>query len=182
MMRLTPAVTREHLVVSVLPDDGIEVHPDTMERLLRVPVVERDAAPAQGATDALMHLEEERQRELLVQAERQNSEWLEAESEKLDGYADDLERAFEVELKALEAELREAKKALRGSDLPMAEKLAERRRISALEAKRDQMKAEFFDRRATLRAEVETMLDSIQESLKMQPTLASLFTIRWEVA
>jgi hypothetical protein len=64
----------------------------------------------------------------------------------------------------------------------MAEKLAEKRRIGTLEAKRDKMKAEFFDRRAEIRSEVDTMLDRIQESLKMEPTLTPLFTIRWEVA
>lgn len=71
---------------------------------------------------------------------------------------------------------------MRGSNLPMAEKVAEKRRISGLEAKRDKLKAEFFDRRATIRAEVDTMLDKIQESLKLEPTLTGLFTIRWEVA
>jgi hypothetical protein len=64
----------------------------------------------------------------------------------------------------------------------MAEKVTEKRRISALEGKRDKLKAEFFDRRATIRAQVETMLDKIQESLKIEPTLTDLFTIRWEVA
>jgi hypothetical protein len=63
----------------------------------------------------------------------------------------------------------------------MAEKLTEKRRIGTLEANRDKMKAEFFDRRAAIRAEVEAMLDRIQESLKMQPIVEPLFTIRWEV-
>jgi hypothetical protein len=124
----------------------------------------------------------ERRKALIDDAERQNAEWLDLESEKLDGYAEDLERAFETEIKAAEAEIREAKKALRGSNLPMTEKVAEKRRISNLEGKRDKLKAEFFDRRATIRAEVEAMLDKIQESLKLEPTLTDLFTIRWEVA
>ena len=71
---------------------------------------------------------------------------------------------------------------MRGSDLPMAEKLNEKRRISGLQTKRDKMKAEFFDKRAEIRGEVEAMLDRVQESLKMEPTLTPLFTIRWEVA
>ena len=64
----------------------------------------------------------------------------------------------------------------------MSEKLAEKRRISTMEGKRDKLKAAFFDRRAEIRAEVEAMLDRIQESLKIAPTLTPLFTIRWEVA
>ena len=57
-------------------------------------------------------------------------EWLDVESENLDHYAEDLERAFETEIKTVEAEIKEAKKAMRGSTLPMAEKVAEKKRIS----------------------------------------------------
>ena len=58
---------------------------------------------------------------------------------------------------------------------------ARQRRISSLEGKRDKLKAEFFDRRAKIRADVEAMLDKIQASLHLNPSLAPLFTIRWEV-
>lgn len=178
----TPAVTREHLVVSAIADDGTDVHSDTVQRLLRVPAEDRGAFTQAALPDDVKTLEEERRRGLLEEAEQQNADWLDEESEKLDAYAADLERAFEAEVKALEAEIRDAKKALRGSKLPMADKVAEKRRIGTLEAKRDKMKAEFFDRRAAIRAEVEAMLDQIQENLKIQPTLTPLFTIRWEVA
>lgn len=177
----TPKITREHLVFSVVADDGTTIHAETFERLFHVPAKNE---PVEGAVPEkqLKAAEAERRKALLEEAEQQNAEWLDLESEKLDGYAADLERAFETEVKAVEAEIREAKKAMRGSSLPMAEKLAEKRRISSLEGKRDKLKAEFFDRRATIRAEVEAMLDQIQESLKLEPVLTDLFTIRWEVA
>ncbi|MGB6690700.1 MAG: hypothetical protein WBE76_22930 [Terracidiphilus sp.] len=136
----------------------------------------RRPVPAQ-----LLHRQAERRKELLNEAEQQNAEWLDVESENLDHYAEDLERAFETEIKVADAEIKEAKKALRGAAMSMAEKVAEKRRISGLEAKRDKMKAEFFDRRAKIRTEVEAMLDQIQESLKLEPSLTELFTIRWEV-
>ena len=78
-------------------------------------------------------------------------------------------------------ELKEAKKAIRGSNLPMAEKVAEKKRINALEAKRDNLKREFFDRREQIRADVEAMLDDIQAKLALDPSITPLFTIRWEV-
>lgn len=56
--------------------------------------------------------------------------WLEEEGEKLDAYADDLERAFEADVKAMDIEIKAAKKALRGSNLAMNDKLAEKRRIA----------------------------------------------------
>lgn len=177
----TPAITREHLVLSVTADDGGDIHAETIERLFRVPAT-NEPLSEMPPKDVLLAIEGERRKALLDEAELQNAEWLDQESEKLDDYAEDLERAFETEIKSVEVEIREAKKAIRGSTLPMAEKVAEKRRIGALEGKRDKLKAEFFDRRATIRSEVEAMLDQIQESLKLEPTLVDLFTIRWEVA
>ncbi len=177
----TKAITRQHLVISAVTDDGQTVHPETFERLFRVPAQNE---PVEGTAPeaALQNSEAAHRKELLDDAERQNAEWLDVESENLDHYAEDLERAFELEIKAAEAEIREAKKALRGSVLPMAEKVTEKRRISTLEGKRDKLKAEFFDRRAKIRADLEAMLDQIQASLNLQPSLTPLFTIRWEVA
>lgn len=176
----TPKITREYLVLSVVADDGTAIHTETIERLFHVPA-KNEPVDVAAPEEQLKAAEAERRKALLDEAEQQNGEWLDLESEKLDDYAADLERAFETEIKAVESEIREAKKAMRGSSLPMAEKVAEKRRISALEGKRDKMKAEFFDRRAAIRAEVEAMLDQIQESLKLEPRQIDLFTIRWEV-
>jgi excisionase family DNA binding protein len=177
----TPAVTREHLVISAVADDGSTIHPETLERLFRVPA-ENEPLSGTSPEPELDARELERRKELLDEAEKQNAEWLEVESENLDNYAEDLQRAFESEIKTVEQEIKDARKAMRGSTLPMAEKVAEKRRISALESKRDKLKSEFFDRRAKIREDMEAMLDKIEESLKLEPTLARLFTIRWEVA
>ena len=130
----TPAITREHLVLSVKPDDiGREVHPDTIERLMTVPATllerRRDRPPMTWCG------KKPTPEDAFRPCRTRKFEWLDEENEKLDAYADDLERAFEIEVKTLEAEIREAKKALRGSALPMAEKLTEKRRIGSLEGK-----------------------------------------------
>lgn len=176
----TPAVDREYLVVSALSDDGESIHPETFERLLRVPAQNEPPEGVPPEAD-LLNCEAGRRKELLDEAEKQNAEWLDVESENLDHYAEDLERAFETDIKSAEAAIKEAKKAMRGSNLPMAEKVAEKRRITDLERKRDKLKAEFFDRRAKIREEVEAMLDKIQARLQLDPSLTPLFTIRWAV-
>ena len=177
---VTKAITREHLVMAAVTDDGETIHPETFERLFRVPA-QNEPLAGTAPEETLQGREAERRKELLDEAEKQNAEWLDVESENLDHYAEDLERAFETEIKTVEAEIKEAKKAMRGSALPMAEKLAEKKRINGLEAKRDKLKREFFDRREKIREEVEAMLDKIQASLQLDPSLTPLFTIRWEV-
>jgi hypothetical protein len=177
---VTKAITREHLVMAAVTDDGETIHPETFERLFRVPA-QNEPLGGTPPEETLQGREAVRRKELLDEAEKQNAEWLDVESENLDHYAEDLERAFETEIKAVEAEIKEAKKAMRGSTLPMSEKLAEKKRINGLEAKRDKFKREFFDRREKIREEVEAMLDKIQASLQLDPSLDALFTIRWEV-
>lgn len=179
---VTPSVTREFLILAALDDDGASVHGDTMERMLRIPASQTDASADDIPLPKLLKAEAARREALLQEAERQNAEWLDAESEKLDAYADDLERAFDGDIKAIEADIRAAKKALRGSNLAMADKVAEKRRIGGLEANRDRLKVEHFERRARIRAETEEMLDQIQDSLKIAPSLTPLFAIRWEVS
>jgi excisionase family DNA binding protein len=176
----TPAITREYLVLSAITDEGDTVYPETFERLLRVPALNEPPTNVPPEND-LQRCEAERQKALLDEAEKQNADWLDVESENLDNYAEDLERAFELEIKTLEVEVKEAKKAMRGSPLGMAEKLSEKKRINGLEAKRDKLKREFFDRREQIRSEVDAMLDKIQASLQLEPSLTPLFTIRWEV-
>jgi excisionase family DNA binding protein len=177
---VTKAITREHLVIAAVTDDGDAIHPETFERLFRVPA-QNELLEGTSPEEALQASEDKRRKELLEEAEKQNAEWLDVESENLDHYAEDLERAFETEIRTAESAIKEAKKAMRGSTLPMAEKLAEKKRINALEGQRDKLKHEFFDRREKIRADVEAMLDQIQASLQLQPSLAPLFTIRWEV-
>ena len=111
------AITREHLVLSVVSDNGQPTHHETIERLLVVPAHDLGPPVSAAPDDELTSVEAERRASLLALAEEQNDTWLEEENEKLDAYADDLEHAFEAEVKALELEIKAAKKALRGSHL-----------------------------------------------------------------
>ena len=120
------------------------------------------------------------------QAEREYTDWLNDDSEKLEAaaYAKDLETSFdeesekldtedleaytsfEAEMNAIEAYIKAAKKTLRGSNLPMTEKLAAKLKISKMEGRRDKLKLEFFERRASIRAKFEAMVEAMLEVAK----------------
>ena len=95
-----------------------------MERLLAVRA-EDFGKTASPPSDELVRLEETRLKDLLDMAEQENAEWLDKENDKLDAYRGE----------SLGGRDQGRKKALRGSAPPMAEKLAEKRRIGTLEAK-----------------------------------------------
>ncbi len=173
-------VEREHLLIGALADDGAPVDPETAERLLRVPaaVVPGEAAPPTSALAAALGGQRATLRE---GAERENEGWLETEEGKLQGYAEDLEREYTEQVKLLEADIREEKKALRGAALPMAEKVAAKRRIAEKERRRLELRSRMFERQDEVRGEIEGMLDEIAGSLAIEPVSEQLFTIRWEV-
>ena len=107
---------------------------------------------------------------------------LDDETDKLDAYVEDMEKAQEVDIKKLESEIKAAKKTLRGAtELSMQEKLTEKRRIKKMEVSRDDKRLAIFEQLKEICKEVDDMLDDIADSLDNEIKLEHLFTIRWEV-
>ena len=178
----TPQSTREHIVAACITDQSEEVHPETVDRMFLVPATDMGGVTTPQPEPALNALSEGQKSDLIQLAQEQNAEWLDAETDKLDAYADDLEKAAEAEIKELDTEIRAARKALRtNTGITMADKLKEKRRIQRLEDKRDEMKLKTFERRKGIRDEVNQMLDDIATSMDAAPVSEPLFTIRWEV-
>lgn len=172
----------EHLLLSVLTDDGETLDERTVDRLFLVPAAsasEPGLAPPVPDLDAA---EGSNHRRRIDEAEEANANFLNQETEKLDGYAEDLERAADAEIKMLDNEIKGERKAIRANvGLTVAEKVEAQRKIKKLEAQRDDMMLAKFERKKGIRREVEEMLDQIAASLKVSPKLEHLFTVRWEL-
>lgn len=174
--------TVEHMLLAMVSDDGTVIDDDTIDRLFRVPA---KVAAEPGLTPPIQNLDkaEGAARKLrLDEAERDNSEFLVKETDKLDAYADDLEKAADAEIKVLETDIRAKRKEMRAAaGLSVSEKVDMQRAIKRLEAQRDDLMMAKYERRKAIRQEVEDILDSIQASLKLTPALESIFTVRWEI-
>lgn len=178
----SPQSVREHIIASCITDDGEVIHPETVERLFLVPAASATSVDADVPQTKLDAISEKQKAELVQQAQDQNAEWLDAETDKLDAYAEDLEKAAEAEIKELDTEIKNARKVLRTqSGMSMTDKLNEKRRIKRLEDKRDEMKLRTFERRKSIRDEVNQMLDDIAASMDTEPTITPMFTVRWGV-
>lgn len=178
----TPQAIREQVIASCFTDDGVKVHPETVDRLFLVPASDRGIPSEPIPVDRLLAVEADLQSAFVEEIQFQNAQWLDAETDKLDAYADDLEKAAEAEVKELDVEIRAARKAIRtGKGMAMTDKLNEKRRIQRLEEKRDEMKLNSLERRKAIRNEVNQMLDDIAQSMDTDPSLQPLFSIRWEV-
>jgi superfamily II DNA or RNA helicase len=170
----------DHLVLAAKTDDGSHIAEDTLDRLFRLPGKSETELGLEPPTSDLHKSRQALVNVRLQDAEKQNAEFLAKEEEKLDSYADDLEKAAEAEIKLLEDEIKAMRKESRGAG-SLAEKVEKKRAIKRKEGQRDDLRMAMFARRKDIRKDVDDLLDDMEESLKVQPAVEALFTIRWEL-
>lgn len=73
-----------------------------------------------------------------------NARFFEAEAQKLDGWADDLKVGLEREIKEMDRQIREARRAASAA-VTLEEKLAGQRQVKSHEAQRNQKRRSLFD-------------------------------------
>jgi hypothetical protein len=123
---------------------------------------------------------EGRKQGILSQVHARNAKFLESETEKLDAWASDVKLALDRELKELDREIREAKRAakLEGS---LEGKLAGKRRVKALEGMRNAKRKSLFEAQDKVEKEQDDILDSVERQLTQSTRVERLFQARWRI-
>lgn len=177
----TPDALREELLIACVTDDGRTLPQRAADQLFIVPA-EKAGAPAVAPPEgALKTIEEEHFGEFSDRVLSENEQWIDAESERLDRYAEDLEIEFDAQIDELANEVKELRKQSRAAGISMEEKLALKRKIKRLEDDIDELKLTKFQKRKEARQKVEDMLDDFAAQLNLKPEIKPLFTLRWAV-
>lgn len=170
----------ERIIASAMIDNGGELDDKFVERLFLLPG--RSRLDSNVTPVDLDVIESRRLNQWITQAMAANDHWLSVETEKLDRYADDLEVTAEENIKRMQREVKERRRAFRANaGLTVQQKIEEQRSIKRMEALIDEEKYKTYERRKTTRAEVEAILDRLQADLELVPTIEPIFTIRWEL-
>lgn len=171
--------TFEQLILSARTDDGEILDHKLCERLLLVPM--REVKPLQSELpEDLESVREDIIKGQLKDAYEKNVTYFEEERDKLESWAEDTKNAMEQEIKALEKEIREAKKIAR-SMKTLDEKTREQRKVKTLEKKRDEKMLEFFNTRKMIDEKTEELLDAVESKLTLKRNVTPIYTIRWEL-
>jgi superfamily II DNA or RNA helicase len=174
--------SRDSIVVAASTDEGNILAQDTAERFFQI---QASAKPldAEYPAERMAKIDANAMEKAQKEAESESAKWLDEETVKLEAYADDLERADEIRAKELDTEIKAAKKALRANQtLPLAEKIAEQKRIARLDDELRELKLSTFQRLRAIRKEVDEKLDEVAAKLAITPKITPLMTIRWELA
>jgi adenine-specific DNA-methyltransferase len=170
----------DHLIHVAMVSDGRVLDEEVSARLLTVPGRVTATTAATEAPDSLTTETLARQVTLQARIAERNTRLLEAESEKLEGWADDLKLALEREIKDMDRQIKEARRAALAAQTLEA-KLAAQKEVKRLESQRNQKRRSLFEAQDAVDAKRQALIEQIEGKLPQRTTLTPLFVVRWRL-
>jgi adenine-specific DNA-methyltransferase len=170
----------DYLICAGVTDQGEVLEEEVVRRLFSLPAGVTRSVNTPLEHPALSKQVGERQEAIRRQISKRNADFFEAEADKLDAWADDLKLGLERDIKELDRQIKEARKAAVAA-LTLEEKLAEHKQIKALEAERGKRRRALFDAQDEIDRRREQLIAEIEGKLQQRVSSQELFTIRWHV-
>lgn len=171
----------EHFIYGGLCDDGTPVDDEQVARLFSVPAeVLGEAAPAAEIRDGLREQSSGREAELQTVIAGRNLRFFQDEVTKLEAWADDLKLALERDLKDLDRQIKELRRASSGAQT-LEEKLDYQKKLKALETQRRDKRRSLFEAQDDVDRQRDELISTIEGRLKTKQSVTQLFTLRWQV-
>jgi adenine-specific DNA-methyltransferase len=172
----------DHLLFAAVTDAGQLLDAEIACRLFTLPG--KTGSQMEVPNEVLNSLEaitRRRQQAIQRSVSERNARYFEAEAAKLDGWADDLKLGLEREIKEIDRQIKEARRAATTA-LTLEEKLAGQKQIKSLESLRNQKRRSLFDAQDEVDNRREDLITEIEGKLAQKSELHPLFTIRWRLA
>jgi ERCC4-related helicase len=171
--------TEDYLIFAANADSGQLLDEETAQRLLMLSG-KAESRVLNVFPNVLVDITQDRRAAIQRNISERNARFFEAEAEKLEGWADDLKVGLERELKELDRQIKESRRAANIA-LTLEEKLAGQKQIKALEAQRNEKRRSLFDAQDKVDKQREDLIANIEGKLTQNAALSTLFTIRWKL-
>jgi adenine-specific DNA-methyltransferase len=170
----------DHLIFSAVSSDGTFMDEEAARRLFSLTA--QAVAPIQTPMHDTQLTERTEQRKTEIQRtiSERNAKFFEAEAEKLDNWAEDLKVALEREIKEIDKQIREIKRATTIA-LSLEEKLAGQKQIRTLEGTRNAKRKALFDAQDEIDRKRDELIEGIEGKLVQGSFIKQLFAIRWQL-
>ena len=174
--------TEEHLIFSVVTEDGTEVDDDILNRIMELP-----ATIIETCSPEIAELEGRRRDGIIkrqTQIEENNKKYFLEECDKLDAYSEDLKEGLQRELKELKKLVTEKKKTLRANKdtSTLEEMLTMKDEINRLDERRKKMQRDIYDEEDRIEAENERLQEDIRAKLAGTSRTEHIITVSFEIA
>ena len=170
----------DHMIFAAVMESGQQLDEEAARRLLSLPGQVRQGVLPAIPRD-LDEMTRRRQTEIQNEISGRNARLFEAEAEKLESWADDLKLGLEREIKDLDRQIKEARRAATAAPT-LEEKLAGQKQIKALESQRNEKRRSLFDAQDEVDRQRDRLITEIEGKLAQKVLLQPLFQIRWSLA
>lgn len=170
--------TVEFLLFSAVTDSGEVVPSEVCEKFFQLPgkVINNIQE-----IEKLDHVRKKQEDDCLHKVEERVSKLYDQEVEKLDSWSEDLKIGLERQLKELEKEIKEAKKASNLSK-SLHEKLETQKKIKNLENQRSVKRRSLYSEQDRIEERRDELISRLEKRVAPRTTCTTLFTIRWTLA
>jgi adenine-specific DNA-methyltransferase len=170
----------DYLLLAAITDDGTVLDYDTAHRLLTLPgSLENSELPL--APDQLEVITHKSKATVQHDISERNAQFFELEVAKLENWAEDLKLGLEREIKEVDRQIKEARRAATTA-LTLEAKLAGQKQIRTLEAQRSQKRRSLFDAQDDVDKQRESLISAVEGKLEQKSGLRELFTVRWTLS
>ena len=188
-------LAEDHLIFAAVTEDGQMLDDEVASRLMTLPAANfplpvGDVAsgsplpPGDGPgvrENLLESITTQRQIAIKRTISERNARFFEAEADKLDGWADDLKLGLEREIKELDRQIKEVRRAATTA-MTLEDKLVGQKQIKALEAQRNQKRRTLFDAQDQVDKQREELIATIEGKLTQATRVERLLSLHWTVA
>jgi adenine-specific DNA-methyltransferase len=168
------------LLFAALTDDGQLLEEDAARRLFSLTATSVKELHNDQPHARLKEVVAGRQDAIRRRISERNAAFFEEEAAKLDSWADDLKVALEREIKELDRQIKEARRAATAA-LTLEAKLDGQKQVRALEGQRNTKRRALFDAQDEIDRQRERLIADIEGRLRQQTAIEGLFCIRWRV-
>lgn len=169
----------DYLLLAAVSDDRAILDQETAHRLLTLPG-NLENSELSLPSDELDPITQGRKAELVRSISERNARFFEVEVDKLEGWADDVKLGLERDIKDIDRQIREARRAATTA-LSLETKLAGQKQIRALESQRNAKRKSLFQAQDDVDIQRDGLIARVEGKLVQRADLRELFTIRWRL-
>ena len=171
--------TEDHILLAAVGDNGDVLDEASCKRLFDLPAeVGETVLPV--SVPALEVQFQALRDKVLEEINQRNSKWLDQEIGKLDRWSEDKKFALEQEIKDLDQQIRDAKRASTAA-MTLADKLVQQRTLKAFQATRNEKRKDLFTAQDEVEARRDSLISEIEARMTKEQQSEVLFTIRWSL-
>jgi len=169
----------DHLLVAAVCDDDEPMDGETAKRLFFLPADIVGSASAVSADELAPEIDDQ-QASLLQATAGRNAKFFDDETRKLDEWADDLKVALERDIKDMDRQIRDARRAA-SQAVSLEAKLAGQKQLKALETQRTTKRRSLFEAQDQIDARRDGIIQDIEARMAPRVTLEPVLEIRWRL-